>query len=273
MAVSRRNEGSDLGARVLAAIPAIVFAIFIVVQGGTVFAVGAALLGVMACAELFRMMRAPAPPVVAGYLVIIAMVMAARFGDRGQVLLIIAISVPVVFFFTLLRPQRKDSSWAMAVVFLAICWIGMAVAHAILLRKLPHGGGLVLDVLIGTFLNDTCAYFAGRAWGTRPIAPRISPNKTLEGLLGGIVGGTLFFWLFAISYRHDWFKGPDALLIGFCVALVAPLGDLFESALKRDLDVKDSGRFFGAHGGVLDRLDGVLFTIVVAYYVSRAVLG
>src|SRR3954471_13167486 len=110
MAVSRRNEGSDLGARVLVALPAIAFGIFIVVEGGTVFAVGAAALGVMACAELFRMMRHPGPPVVAGYLVVIAMVMAARFGGREQVLLMFAISVPVVFFFTLLRPQRKDSS-------------------------------------------------------------------------------------------------------------------------------------------------------------------
>jgi len=181
--------------------------------------------------------------------------------------------VPVTFLFSLLRPRREYISWAMAVVFLGIVWIGLPFGHAVLLRGLPHGGGLVLDVLIGTFLNDTCAYFAGRAWGTRPIAPQISPNKTFEGLLGGIVGGTFFFWLFAISYQHDWFKGPDALLIGFCVALAAPIGDLFESALKRDLDVKDAGRFFGAHGGVLDRLDGVLFTIVVGYYVSRAVLG
>jgi len=128
-------------------------------------------------------------------------------------------------------------------------------------------------VLVGTFVGDTGAYLGGRAIGQRRLAPRISPNKTLEGFLGGVIGGTFFFWLFAIAYQHDWFKGPDALLIGFCVALAAPLGDLFESALKRDLDVKDAGRFFGAHGGVLDRLDGVLFSIVVAYYVSRAVLG
>ena len=101
----------------------------------------------------------------------------------------------------------------------------------------------------------------------------ISPNKTVEGLITGIVGGTFAFWLFAISYQHTWFKGPDALLIGFCVALAAPVGDLCESFIKRDLQVKDTGRFFGAHGGVLDRLDAVLFTAVTAYYVSRAVLG
>jgi phosphatidate cytidylyltransferase len=270
MPVSARNEGSDLGARVLAALPAIAFAIFIVVQGGTIFALGVGLLGVMACAELFRLMRHPAPPVVAGYLTLLALVLAARFGDRGQVLLVTVISVPVVFFFTLLRPQRENASWAMAVVFMAICWIGLAVAHAVLLRKLPHGGGLVLDTLIGTFLGDTGAYFGGRMWGRTRMSPQISPNKTVEGLVAGIVVGTFAFW-FAGTYQ-DWLNGIDALIIGAAVAVAAPIGDLFESLIKRDVGVKDTGRVFGAHGGVLDRLDAVFFTVVTAYYVALAVI-
>ena len=270
MATSRRNEGSDLGARVMAAIPAILFAIFIVSQGGTIFAIGIALLGVMACAELFKMMRRPAPPILAGYLTVIALVLGARFGDRDTVLLILVISVPVVFFFTLLRPEFENASWAMAVTFLAIVWIGMAVAHAMLLRKLPHGGGLVLDVLIGTFLGDTGAYFAGRAWGRRPLSPRLSPNKTVEGLIGGIAVATFAFW-FAGTYQN-WLNGVDALIIGAAVAVAAPIGDLFESLIKRDNQVKDTGHVFGAHGGVLDRLDAVFFTVVTAYYVALAVL-
>jgi phosphatidate cytidylyltransferase len=270
MAVSPRNEGSDLGARVLAAIPAIAFAIFIVIEGGTIFALGAGVLGVMACAELFRMMRQPAPPVLIGYLTVLAMVLAARFGDREQVLLVVAISVPMVFFFTLLRPRRENASWAMAVVFMAICWIGLAVAHAVLLRDLPHGGALVLDTLIGTFLGDTGAYFGGRMWGRTKMSPAISPNKTVEGLVAGVIVATVAFW-FAGTYQ-DWLNGIDALIIGVSVAIAAPLGDLFESLIKRDNEVKDTGRVFGAHGGVLDRLDAVFFTLVTAYYVSLAVL-
>jgi phosphatidate cytidylyltransferase len=258
---------------VLVALPAIAFAILIVSQGGLAFTLGLIALGIVAMGELFHMMERVRPPALAGFLALAGLLLAAQYGAQYQILLVLAISVPVTFFLTLMRPRREHASWAMAVVFLAILWIGVALAHAVLLRKLPHGGGLVLDVLIGTFMGDTCAYFAGRTWGTRPIAPQISPNKTLEGLIGGIVGGTFFFWLFAISYQHDWFAGPKALLIGFCVALAGPVGDLFESAIKRDLDVKDAGRFFGAHGGVLDRLDAVFFTAVTAYYVSRAVLG
>lgn len=270
MATSRRNEGSDLGARIVYAIPAIIFAILIVGQGGTVFAAGIILLGLLAFAELFKLMHAPRPPVVAGYLVVIAMVLGARFGDRDTVLLIMAISVPIVFFLTVLRPQRKDASWAMAVVFLGIMWIGMALAHAMLLRKLPHGGGLLVDCLIGTFLGDTGAYFAGRMFGSTRLSPRISPNKTVEGLIGGMIVATAAFW-FASAYQ-DWIDSVDALIIGASVAVAAPIGDLFESLIKRDVGVKDTGKVFGAHGGVLDRLDAVFFTVVTTYYVALAVL-
>jgi phosphatidate cytidylyltransferase len=258
---------------VLAALPAIAFAIFIVSQGGLVLTIGLIVLAIVAMGELFHMMERVRPAALAGFIAVAGMCLAANYGDHYQVLLVVVASLPLTFVLSLMRPRRQNIAWAMGAVVLGIVWIGLPFAHAVLLRRLDHGGGLLLDVLIGTFLNDTCAYFAGRAWGSRPVAPQISPNKTLEGLLGGVVGGTFFFWLFAIAYQHDWFKGPDALLIGFCVALAAPLGDLFESAIKRDLDVKDAGRIFGAHGGVLDRLDGVFFTVVVGYYVSRAVLG
>jgi phosphatidate cytidylyltransferase len=264
---------NDTAARVLAAIPAIAFAIFIVAEGGIVFALGVIVLGILAQAELYTMMARVRPPSLAGFLTLVALVLAALYGGKSQVLLVLVLSVPLTFFLGLLRPRRENVSWAMAVTFLGIVWIGLAVAHAVFLREMDHGGGLVLDVLIGTFIGDTCAYFGGRAWGRRRLAPQISPNKTFEGLLTGIVGGTLAFWLFAVAYQHEWFKGPDALLIGFCVALAGPVGDLFESLLKRDLEVKDTGRFFGAHGGVLDRLDAVLFTAVTGYYVSVAVLG
>lgn len=262
---------SDLGARILVAIPAIGFAIAIVAFGGPVFAAGVFALGVMAMHELYDLARRVQPVDIAGFLGLAALLLAALYGGREEVLLVLVATVPLVFFLTLLRPRRENASWAIAVTVLGIVWIGLGLAHAVLLRDLPHGGGLVLDVLIGTFVGDTAAYFGGRMWGRRTLAPLISPNKTLEGLIAGIGGGTLAFWLFAIAYQ-DWFAGPDALVIGFAVALAAPIGDLFESLIKRDLEAKDTGRFFGAHGGVLDRLDAALFTAVVGYYASLAVL-
>ena len=250
---------------------AIGYAVVIVSQGGLVFALGVLALGVLAMHELYTMTERVRPAKLAGFLALAGLLLAALYGDQYQVLLVLSASVPVVFVLTMMRPQREHASWAMAATMLGIVWIGVALAHAVLLRELPHGGGLVLDVLIGTFIGDTAAYFGGRTYGRTPLAPRISPNKTLEGLVAGVIGGTFAFWLFAVSYQ-DWFSGTDALIVGICVAVAAPIGDLFESAIKRDLGVKDTGGFFGAHGGVLDRLDAVLFTAVTAYYVSVAVL-
>jgi phosphatidate cytidylyltransferase len=268
---SRRNQGSDLGARVLAAIPAIIFAALIVGYGGIVFALGISLLGVFSLAELYKLMGRVRPANIAGFISVIALTLAALYGDHFHIVLVLVCAVPLTFFLTLARPRRAHASWAMAVVLFGTLWVGMAMAHAVLLRELPHGGSLVLAVLIGTFVGDTAAYFGGRAFGRIPLAPHLSPNKTLEGLACGVLGGTLAFWLFAVGY-HDWIDGADALVIGGAVALAAPIGDLFESMIKRDLEVKDTGRLFGAHGGALDRLDAVFFTVVTAYYVSVAVI-
>jgi len=271
-APGRRARGtSDLGPRVAVAIPAAIFAAAIVGFGGPVFAAGLLVVGVLAMHELYTLMRSARPVDIGGFVALAALLVAALYGGRQEVLGVLVATLPVVFLIALARPRREDVSWAIAATMLGVVWIGLALAHGVLLRGLPHGGGLVIDVLVGTFIGDTAAYFGGRIWGRRALAPTISPNKTVEGLVAGVVGGTLAFWLFAVLYQ-DWFAGRDALLIGLCVALAAPLGDLFESLLKRDLEAKDTGRVFGAHGGVLDRLDAVFFSVIVGYYASLAVL-
>ena len=166
------------------------------------------------------------------------------------------------------RARLDNLAWGIAATLFGLLWVGLPLAHAVFLRELPHGDGLMVDVLVATFVGDTAAYLGGRLWGQRPLAPDLSPNKTVEGLFAGIFGGTLAFW--CAGLYQDWLSGTDALLIGLLVAVTAPIGDLFESAVKRDLEVKDSGRLFRAHGGVLDRLDAVLFTVVVAFYAALA---
>jgi phosphatidate cytidylyltransferase len=262
----------ETGKRVVQAIPAIAFAIFIVVEGGIVFTLGVMALGIVCLRELYEMLRRARPVDIAGYLALGGLCLTALYGEKRQLLLVLVLVVPLTFFLAVVRPQRQNVAWGIAATLFGVFWIGLALAHAVLLRGLPHGGGLFVDMLIGTFIGDTAAYFGGRAWGRTRIAPRISPNKTLAGLVSGVVGGTFAFWLFGLAYQHEWFGGTDRLIIGLAVALVAPVGDLFESLIKRDLGVKDTGRFFGAHGGALDRLDAVLFSMVAAYYVSVAVL-
>jgi phosphatidate cytidylyltransferase len=261
-----RRQRSDLNARLLAAAPAIAVALFLVIEGGAVFALGLFALGCVCMHELYAMYDRARPVRLAGFLALGGLLAAALYGSQFQVLLVAVAALPMVFGLTL--AQRRPSVGGLAVTLLGIYWIGFALAHAVLLRGLPHGLGIVIDVLVGTFLGDTGAYLGGRLFGRRPLAPRISPNKTVEGLAIGMVCAVLGVW-FAGRYQ-DWLPGSHALVLGFGVALVAPIGDLFESFVKREARTKDSGSLFGAHGGALDRLDAVLFAAVVGYYVWAA---
>jgi phosphatidate cytidylyltransferase len=247
-------------ARIVAAIPAIIFAIFIVSRGGLVFTIGLIALGLVCMHELYAMFRHAHPSPLAGFVALIGLLLAAQYGTQYNVLLAAVLAVPATFL--LIQLQPRGGAPGIAVTLLGVYWIGFAFAHAVLLRGLPHGDGIVIDVLVGTFLGDTGAYLGGRAFGARKLAPRISPNKTVEGLGIGIFVGVTAVW-FAGLYQ-DWLTGPQALLLGLAVAVVAPIGDLFESYLKRDAGTKD--------GGALDRLDAVLFTACVGYYVWHAML-
>jgi phosphatidate cytidylyltransferase len=258
-------------ARIGVAIPWIVFAIVIVALGGIPFAVAMIGIAVIGMAELFRMTRRfqPLPPVA--FAAAAGLVIAAHYGGQFQMLIVLVATFPVMFLVAAGRGAREGVTASVAITLLGIMWIGVPLAHAVLLRKLPlHGGALVIDVLVATFLTDTAAYAGGRLFGRHPLAPTLSPNKTIEGLAFGFLGGTLGFW-FAGLYQ-DWLPGIDALVMGMCIAVVAPMGDLFESMIKRDLSIKDTGRVFGPHGGLLDRLDALLFTIVMGYYLAVALV-
>ncbi len=268
----RRRGGSDLLLRILWAIPAIAYAIFIIVAGGWIFAVGILVLGFVCLHELYRMYESLRPVRLAGFLGIAGLAVGAMVGGERQVLLALVAFIPVVFLLGLALPRREGTTLTegMSITTFGVVWVGMAIAHAILLRETSHGDGIIVDILVGTFLGDTCAYLGGRWFGTRKLAPRVSPNKTVEGLVLGFLGAVLFTW--AAGLYQDWLSGTDALLLGVAVGLVAPLGDLMESAIKRDAGTKDAGTLFGAHGGALDRLDAAFFTLVAGYYVWLALM-
>jgi phosphatidate cytidylyltransferase len=260
---------SETTARVVVAIPWAIFAIVIVGVGGDVFAAALIALAVLGLREYFRMAEPEQPIMLPGYAVVAGMVIAAHYGSSFQIVLVFACLFPLAFAFAAARRSHEAITASIAFTVLGVAWMGLGFSHAVLLRDLPtHGGALLIDVLVATFLSDTAAYAAGRLFGSRKITPRISPNKTLEGLIGGFLGATLGFW-FAGLYQ-DWLPGVDALLMGMCIGVVAPIGDLFASLIKRDLQVKDTGRLFGPHGGLIDRLDAVLFTVVAGYYLSVA---
>jgi phosphatidate cytidylyltransferase len=219
--------------------------------------------------ELYRLLGRWRPVTLVGLAAAAAMVIAARYGGARYVLEVAVATVPVLFLLVAARGQGH-ATVAIAGTLLGVYWIGFAVAHGELLRQLPHGKGVFIDVLVGTFVADTVAYIGGRLFGRRPLAPHISPNKTVEGLFCGMLAAIVT--LFLAGLFQSWLTNGDALALGFAVAILGPIGDLFESVVKRDAGAKDAGTMFGPHGGILDRADAALFTIVAGYYVWLAMI-
>ncbi|NLY29685.1 MAG: phosphatidate cytidylyltransferase [Firmicutes bacterium] len=153
-----------------------------------------------------------------------------------------------------------------SMVLLAILYGAFLPGHFLLLRAQPQGLALLFLVLLGTWATDTGAYFIGTRWGRHKLAPVISPNKSVEGAIGGILLAALVTQYvnsrLQIGLLPGWF-------LGIVIGVAAAVGDLFESALKREAGVKDSGWILPGHGGVLDRIDSLLFTVPVVYYLTR----
>jgi phosphatidate cytidylyltransferase len=259
---------SDLLARVLVAIPLAVATIIFIGLGGVAFQVFIIVAGLICMHELYKLLAVWRPVPLVGWAALVGMVFAARSGGQGGVLEVAVAAVPVVLLVVLVREQPRGTV-AIGGTLLGIYWIGFAFAHVELLRQLTHGNAVLIDVLVGTFVGDTAAYAGGRLFGRRPLAPKVSPSKTVEGLVCGMLGAIVA--VFVAGLYQTWLTQGNALLLGVAVALLGPLGDLFESLVKREVGAKDSGTLFGAHGGALDRLDGALFTVVVGYYIWLAV--
>ncbi len=266
----RQRQRPELLTRILVAVPAAVLAVVFIDLGGIAFALLLIAAGIACMHELYRLLGRWKPVVPVGFAALTGMVLAARYGTQRDMLEVAVATIPVLFIAILGQNQRSGATVSIAGTLLGVYWIGFAFAHAELLREVTHGKSVLIDVLLGTFLGDTAAYLGGRVFGRRPLAPDVSPNKTVEGLFCGMLIAILSVFLAGLF--QPWLTHGDALLLGVTVAILAPLGDLFESLIKRDAGLKDTGSLFGPHGGALDRLDAAMFTIVGGYYVWIALM-
>ena len=166
------------------------------------------------------------------------------------------------------RPETRTLRAVLAVLLMAL-WVGAPLAHLGLFPRSRYGVILILVAVVGPWISDSGAYFAGRFFGRHLLFPSISPNKTVEGGIGSLLCTMLVVGL--VSYELLGFTLAKAAIVGAGVSVFSQMGDLFESALKRILDVKDLGRFLPGHGGVLDRIDSLLFTAPAVYYISLLV--
>jgi phosphatidate cytidylyltransferase len=208
------------------------------------------------------------PATLIGLLGSLAMVpVAYEYGERGLLVIIILVVV-FTFLWYLIEVVHARPTINIGLTLLPFGWVGIFGAFAGLLLSPPvDGTGLLMGVIICAVGSDVVSFFAGRSIGRTPLLPRISPHKTVEGFLAGALTAVVLGAVVG-SLLHPWADhGLGAgLMLGILVAVTAPLGDLVESMIKRDLGVKDIGGFLPGHGGFLDRFDAILFTLPVAWY-------
>jgi phosphatidate cytidylyltransferase len=173
----------------------------------------------------------------------------------------------VAFMLNAVATTRAPATAAVGSSVLGAAWIGIGLGQLILLRELHDKGRLIaFTVLLTVFAADTFAYFGGRLFGRHRMSPTLSPGKTWEGFAVGAIAGIFVSFVALYPDRHHYLTIWEAVVLGCVVVLASAAGDLFESMLKRDMQVKDTGRLLGGHGGVLDRLDAPLFASAAAFY-------
>ncbi len=229
----------------------------------------AAIGGLIALHELYTMGRGLRPIVLGGYVGLLLTLFGAQTGSVAWTVGGIFSTILVAFVIFGFSDARPSATAAISLTVLGVVWIGGGISALVLLRDIPENGRLaIFTVLIAVFADDTAAYAVGRAIGRHKMAPRISPGKSWEGFVGGTVAAMAV--AFFAMYDQGFLTDLEALALGAAVALASTMGDLFESAVKRDLGVKDSGRILAGHGGVLDRIDSLLWAGPAAFYVTLA---
>ena len=215
--------------------------------------------------EFYGMARPLRPLVLAGYGGGIATLLGAELGGVQWMVGGFLSTLVLAFLFFLVARTRAPATAAISATVFGAAWIGLGLGFLLLLRGITdHGRLATLAVVIAVWVDDTAAYLVGRAVGRHKFSPAISPAKTWEGFVAGTAAG--IFAVFVALYHADFLSIPQSVVLGAVVAVAAALGDLFESAFKRDLQVKDSGRLLAGHGGVLDRVDAFLFALPAAYF-------
>jgi len=262
---------SPLLSRVLVVVVLLPLVIGLVYLGGW-WLFGLALAGgLLALHELYVMVRDLRPLVLGGYLGFVATLLGLQLG--GLEWMLGGLLVTFVFAFVVygLGGVRQSATSSFGVTLLGVVWVGAGLGCLLLIRDIPDFGfWAVMAVLFTVFAADTGAFFVGRTFGRHRLAPAISPAKSWEGFAGGVAAAVGMAFVILYKDRDDFLSIPQSLLLGLVIAFAAVLGDLFESAIKRDLEVKDSGGVLGGHGGVLDRLDSLLWAGPAAYFTILA---
>ncbi len=261
--------GRDLPTATIVGVGMLVALCFAYFLGAAVLMLLSAVVVTASALELFNLIqhRGFRPATLLGVAAVVAVMLAAYWRGEVSVGLILALLFVTTMLWYMLGVVDARPVVNVGLTVMTFVWIGVFGSYASLVLRLPHGKQLLMLPILVTVAADVGAYFAGSSIGSRPLAPATSPGKTWEGVIGGGVAAiVLSFILSRLPFFSKFWSGKHALLLGLVVAVVGPVGDLCESMVKRDLDLKDSGSFIPGHGGLLDRFDALLFVLPATYY-------
>lgn len=264
------GDGRDVPTRVITGVVAAAVVLFAAIIGPAALAVLVGAILVAAIAELFQALRLRGyhPATLLGLVGTGAMVAGVYARGETAMPLVLALFMVFTLLWFVTGVVRTRPTANAAVTVLAFLYVGFLGSFAALILSFGDPGvGILLGAILATVANDVGAYFVGRSAGRTPLAPQISPNKTVEGFVGATVV-TFAVCLIIVTQIDPW-DGGRAFWLAAVASLAAPLGDLCESMIKRDLGLKDMGSTLPGHGGILDRIDALLVVIPATYYLLR----
>jgi phosphatidate cytidylyltransferase len=255
--------------RIVIAAAGIPIVLGLVYLGGWWLFALATVAAMIALHEFWLLTRPLRPLAPAGYVGSILALVGAEVAGIDWMIGGFLTTLALAFGLKVISEARQAATASIGATTLGAAWIGVGLSFLLLIRELPEHGRLALfTVLLAVWAGDTFAYFGGRLIGRHKMAPTTSPGKTWEGFVVGSLATV--FVAFVALYKQDFLSIAESIVLGVVLVVAAPAGDLFESLLKRDMQVKDTGRLLGGHGGVLDRVDALLFAGPAAYFTILA---
>lgn len=290
-ATSARSEHEFLK-RLVVVLIGVPVVVGIVLAGGWLLGASLALLAAGGAREFYGLaaQRGTRPfsalGMVAAAGVVLIATMRPRLASAAPLLWLVSISLPLVLAAAVVwrRTPHEQPFAAIGTTVVGAMWTGGSLAFALFLRHVDRNGeapvmpmtraglgaAVLLFPMVLTWVNDSCAYMIGRSWGRHKLRPQVSPKKTVEGALAGMIGAMLAGMLYALLILRGMYDLPFGVvsggLAGLLIAIVGQIGDLAKSVLKREAGVKDAGRIFPGHGGIIDRFDSLFFALPVTYW-------
>ncbi|MCR4956012.1 MAG: phosphatidate cytidylyltransferase [Lachnospiraceae bacterium] len=258
--------------RLISGIVLVIIALVLIITGGDVLLCSMGIVSCIGMFELYRVFKIEKNALgYAGYVVLAVYYLDLKFHFIPDMMMLVIGALMLILAVYVFSFPKYHANQMMA-AFLGVIYVGMMISYVYLTRMLPMGSFFVWLIFLSSWGCDTCAYCAGRLFGKHKMAPILSPKKTVEGAVGGVIGSVLLTLLYGLIMKNFFEIDEKVLLImmvaTFIGSFISMVGDLAASAIKRNYEVKDYGTLIPGHGGILDRFDSVFFTAPIIYYIA-----